>query len=99
MKRMIIIGANGSAYKRTIPALKDSDLCIVTAIQSRNDVKLKSTCKEYNIEKYYIDMDEMLEKEDFDILQNFFGVTNVIKRKKNCGEFVEIKVFILEEKL
>lgn len=68
MKRMIIIGANGSAYKRTIPALKDSDLCIVTAIQSRNDVKLKSTCKEYNIEKYYIDMDEMLEKEDFDLI-------------------------------
>lgn len=68
MKRMIIIGANGSAYKRTIPALKDSDLCIVTAIQSRNEEKLKSTCKEYNIEKYYIDIDEMLEKEDFDLI-------------------------------
>lgn len=67
-KKMIIIGSNGSAYKRTIPALKDSDLCIVTAIQSRNEEKLKSTCKEYNIEKYYIDIDEMLEKEDFDLI-------------------------------
>ena len=41
----------------------------------------------------------LLEKEDFDILQNFFGVTNIIKRKKNCGDFVEIKAFILQEKL
>lgn len=67
-KRMIIIGANGSAYKRTIPALKNSDICVVTAIQSRNEEKLKNTCKEYNIEKYYTNIDEMLEKEDFDLI-------------------------------
>lgn len=67
-KKMIIIGANGSAYKRTIPALKNSDICVVTAIQSRNEEKLKNTCKEYNIEKYYTDIDEMLQKEDFDLI-------------------------------
>ena len=41
----------------------------------------------------------LLEKEDFDFLQNLFGVTNIIKRKKNCIEFIEIKAMILEEKL
>lgn len=38
-KKMIIIGSNGSAYKRTIPALKDSKICEVVAIQSRNEEK------------------------------------------------------------
>ena len=41
----------------------------------------------------------LLEKNDFSFLQNFFGITNIIKRKKNCDNFVEIKALILEEKL
>ena len=60
-KKMIVIGANGSAYKRTIPALKDSDVCEVIAIQSRNEEKLKSTCEEYNIDNYYTDVEKMLD--------------------------------------
>ncbi len=39
--KMIIIGANGSGYKRTIPAMKDSEICEITAIQSRDEEKLK----------------------------------------------------------
>ena len=67
-KKMIIIGANGSGYKRTIPALKDSKICEIIAIQSRNEEKLKSICNEYNIENYYTDMKEMLENEEFDLI-------------------------------
>lgn len=65
---MIIIGANGSAYKRTIPALKDSKICEVVAIQSRNEEKLKNTCKEYNIANYYVDVDKMLQEETYDLI-------------------------------
>ena len=68
IKKMIIIGANGSAYKRTIPALKDSQLCKVTAIQSRNEEKLKHTCEEFGIDHYYTKISEMLQKEDFDLI-------------------------------
>lgn len=67
-RKMIIIGANGSAYKRTIPALKDSKICEVVAIQSRNEEKLKNTCKEYNIANYYVDVDKMLQEETFDLI-------------------------------
>lgn len=66
--KMVIIGANGSAYKRTIPALKDSDICEVIAIQSRNEEKLKNTCAEYNINNYYTDVEEMLNNEQFDLI-------------------------------
>ena len=41
----------------------------------------------------------LLEKENFEFLRDLFGVTNIIKRKKNCAEFIEIKAMILEEKL
>lgn len=67
-QKMIIIGANGSAYKRTIPALKNSNICEVVAIQSRNKEKLKSTCLEYNINNYYINVEEMLNSEKFDLI-------------------------------
>lgn len=66
--KMIIIGANGSGYKRTIPALKDSEICEISAIQSRNEEKLKNICREYNIKKYYTDIDKMLENEKFDLI-------------------------------
>ena len=41
----------------------------------------------------------LLEKNDFEFLQNLFGVTNIIKRKKNCTDFIEAKVLIIEDKL
>ncbi len=67
-KKMIIIGANGSGYKRTIPAMKDSEICEIVAIQSRNGEKLKSICKEYNIKNYYTDISEILKNEEFDLI-------------------------------
>ncbi len=66
--KMIIIGANGSGYKRTIPALKNSEICEISAIQSRNEEKLKKICGEYSIKKYYIDINKMLENEKFDLI-------------------------------
>ena len=48
-KKMIIIGATGSAYKRTIPALRDSEICEVTAIQGRNEEKLKDVYKRQSL--------------------------------------------------
>ncbi len=67
-KRMVIIGANGSGTKRTIPALATSSLCEIVALQSRNQEKLQQTCTEYGIPNYYSDVEEMLRQEDFDLI-------------------------------
>lgn len=66
--RMVIIGATGSGYKRTIPGVRDSDLCEVVAIQGRNEEKLKKICNEYHIKHYYFDAAEMLSKEAFELI-------------------------------
>ena len=46
-----------------------------------------------NNKDYYL-----LEKNDFEFLQNFFGVTNIIKRKKDCLDFVIIKAIIFDKR-
>ena len=46
-----------------------------------------------NNKDYYL-----LEKNDFEFLQNFFGVTNIIKRKKDCLNFVIIKAIIFDKR-
>ena len=66
--KIVIIGATGSAYKRTIPGVSGSLICEVTAIQGRNENKLKSICSEYNIKSFYLDVEEMIQTEDFDMI-------------------------------
>lgn len=68
MVKMVIISATGSAFKRTIPSLKNSSYCKVVAIHGRNADKLSKICMDYKIPKYYLDIDEMLEKEDYDLI-------------------------------
>lgn len=66
--KIVIIGATGSAYKRTIPGVRESLVCEVIAIQGRNEDKLKNICSEYNIKAYYLDVEEMLQTEEFDMI-------------------------------
>ena len=41
----------------------------------------------------------LLEKSDFDFLKQIFGVTNIIKRKKDCLNFFVIKSIIFDSRL
>lgn len=66
--KLVIIGATGTAYKRTIPSLKNSDICEIVAIQGRNIDKLKKIQKEFNIKEIYTDKDDMLKKVDYDCI-------------------------------
>jgi predicted dehydrogenase len=66
--KIAIISATGSAYKRTIPGVKDSPVCEVVAIQGRNEEKLKKICSEYNIKTFYLDVQEMLNHADYDMI-------------------------------
>jgi predicted dehydrogenase len=66
--KLAIIGATGSAYKRTIPALVNSEVCEVVAIQGRNFEKLKKIQSEFNIQGIYTDVNEMLSKESYDFI-------------------------------
>jgi predicted dehydrogenase len=66
--KMVIIGATGSAYKRTMPGLKNSQICEVVAIQGRSLEKLQKISQEYAIPKIYLNAKEMLDKEHFDVI-------------------------------
>lgn len=66
--KIAIIAATGSAYKRTIPGVKDSRICEVVAIQGRNAEKLHHIASEYNIKECYMDEKEMLESADYDMI-------------------------------
>lgn len=67
-KRLVIVGATGSAYKRTIPALKNSQVCEVSAIQGRNLQKLKTVAEKHLIPRRYKDAQMMLADADYDLL-------------------------------
>jgi len=68
MIKIAIIGATGTTYKRTIPALADSKICKVTAIQGRNIDKLNEVAEKYSINKKYIDVEKMLIEADIDLI-------------------------------
>ncbi|MCO6487083.1 MAG: Gfo/Idh/MocA family oxidoreductase [Phaeodactylibacter sp.] len=59
--RIAITGATGTALKRTIPALQHSGLCEVTAIQGRNEEKLRAAAGQYGIPHYFLSAEEMLQ--------------------------------------
>ncbi|MDO8571201.1 MAG: Gfo/Idh/MocA family oxidoreductase [bacterium] len=84
-----IIGATGTAYKRTIPALKNSKVCSVSAIQGRNVEKLKKIQSEFDIPNIHLDVDEMLSSASYDLIfiatPPFMHYTNIqssVKTKK-----------------
>jgi len=66
--KLAIIGATGTALKRTIPVLTDSEICKVVAIQARDIKKLETAAKEFNIPSYYTDSSEMINSADYDAI-------------------------------
>lgn len=66
--KIAIIGATGSAKKRTAPALKNYSDIKITAIQGRKQEKLQQMCKEFNITDYFLNTKEMLDNADYDII-------------------------------
>lgn len=84
--KMVIISATGSALKRTIPSLNGSKYCEVVAIHGRNEEKLKKACLEYGIPSCYLNVDEMLEKVEYDLIYianpPFMHYESLIKAKK-----------------
>lgn len=66
--KLAIIGATGTTYKRTIPALKNSEICEVAAIQGRSSEKLKRMQSEFHINEIFTDEKEMLAKADYDCI-------------------------------
>jgi len=66
--KMVIIGATGTASKRTIPALVHSDVCEVVAIQGRNLEKLQKIQHDFQLKDIYTDENEMLAKATYDCI-------------------------------
>ena len=66
--RLAIIGATGTVYKRTLPALAHSDVCEVVAIQGRNMDKLQKIQREFQIPEIYTDEKDMLARANYDCI-------------------------------
>lgn len=60
--KIAVIGATGTALKRTIPALRHSEVCEVIAIQGRNEAKLRAAAQQYGIPHYFLSTEEMLQE-------------------------------------
>lgn len=58
--RIAIIGATGTAHKRTIPALSTSEVCEVVAIQGRNLEKVHLVGNQFGIPQRFADVPAML---------------------------------------
>lgn len=93
--KLAIIGATGTALKRTLPALKESAVCEVAAIQGRDIDKLKDIQNEYGIQRIYTDEIEMLKKTTFDCI---FIATPPFLHKANIEAAVTIGKPIICEK-
>jgi len=60
-KRVAIISATGTAQKRTIPRIRERDICDIAGIQGRNREKLEAVAKKYSIPYYCTDVVELLD--------------------------------------
>jgi predicted dehydrogenase len=90
--KMVVIGATGSAYKRTIPALRESKICSVIAIQGRDMAKLKKISEEYGITKTYLDTTDLLRREKYDVVYianpPFMHLDSISKAQRYCNSII-----------
>jgi predicted dehydrogenase len=64
--RVAIVSATGSGWKRTIPALFDSELCQVSAVHGRDPARLRALADEFAIPAVFTDLSEMIDAGGFD---------------------------------
>ena len=89
--RLAILSATGTAQKRTIPALVNSKLVTVSAIQGRNPEKLREISDKYGIPSIYTDEHKLLDEGSYDAVMicsppymHFSQATRVIDRGAPC---------------
>ena len=62
-----IIGS-GKIVKEVLPVLKGIDSIDIVAITARNEEKLKALSDDYGINKYYLDIDELLKDSEVEVV-------------------------------
>ena len=60
--RLAILSATGTARKRTIPAIRERDICDIIAIHGRDDAKLQALAEQFSIPQIFTDPAEMLDR-------------------------------------
>jgi predicted dehydrogenase len=88
---MAILSATGTAQKRTIPALVNSKLVTVSAIQGRNPEKLRDVADKYGIQSVFTDEHKLLDEGSYDAVMicsppymHFSQAKRVIDRGTPC---------------
>jgi predicted dehydrogenase len=89
--RLAIPSATGTAQKRTIPALVNSKLVTVSAIQGRNPEKLRDVSDKYGIQYVFTDEHKLLDEDSYDAVMicsppymHFSQAKRVIDRGTHC---------------
>jgi D-xylose 1-dehydrogenase (NADP+, D-xylono-1,5-lactone-forming) len=89
--RLAILSATGTAQKRTIPALVNSKLVTVSAIQGRNPEKLREVSDRYGIQSVHTDEHKLLDEGSYDAVMicsppymHFSQAKRVIDRGTHC---------------
>ncbi|MDD5544689.1 MAG: Gfo/Idh/MocA family oxidoreductase, partial [Acidobacteriia bacterium] len=59
--RVAILSATGTARKRTIPAIREQNLCEIVAIHGRDKSKIESLAKEYSIPRTFLSSIDLLD--------------------------------------
>ena len=62
-----IIGS-GKIVKEVLPVLNGIDSIDIVAITARNEEKLKALSDDYGINKYYLDIDELLKDSEVEVV-------------------------------
>lgn len=93
--KLAIIGATGTALKRTIPALADSTVCEIVGIQGRNVGKIAEIAQSFDIKFQTVSVQELLVKTNPDAV---YIATPPFLHLENIREVVSHKVGIICEK-
>jgi len=61
LKSIAILSATGTARKRTIPAIRERNICNIAAVHGRDKEKLAAMASEFSIPQFYVDPVELLD--------------------------------------
>jgi predicted dehydrogenase len=65
--RVALVSASGTGRKRTLPALRDSNSCRVTALHARDEARVLQLGEDFGVPHVYTDLERMISDGQFDV--------------------------------
>lgn len=97
--KIAIIGATGFAENRMLPELRHSEQCTVTAMQGRDSEKISKIAKTFNIGRCYIDIEDMLRADTYDLVYIATPPSLHVEQVRACLESGNVGHILCEKPL